>query len=130
MTTQATAGTASIEATSAPAWPSIRHAGRAVLAAAVLGLAGQLLFVDVGLGVNFPIAIGLLLVAGWRLGSRTPPLTSVDAWLAPAALAYAAFAAVRAAPNIVTLDAWQAWNLGREAAREALDAAARRDELP
>jgi hypothetical protein len=81
---------------------AIRGAGRVVVAAAALGLAGQLLFFDVGLGINFPIFVGLLLVAAWRL--RREPLNRLDLWLAPAALAFAAFAAIRADATLVALD--------------------------
>jgi len=96
----------SVPATAAPvAWrPAIRAAGRVVAVAALLGLIGQLLFFDVGLGINLPIAIGLLLAGGWFVRRRTPSLMSPDAWLAPAALLFAAFAALRADPTIVFLD--------------------------
>jgi hypothetical protein len=95
-----------IATTAAPVgWlPSIRSAGRAVAGAALLGLIGQLLFFDVGLGINLPLAIGLLLVAGWVVRRRSPSLLSPEAWLAPAAIAFAGFAAVRADPTIVFLD--------------------------
>ena len=87
------------------AWrPSIRAAGRVVTTAGLLGLIGQLLFFDVGLGINLPLAVGLLLVGGWLVRRRTPSLRSPDAWLAPAAVAFASFAAVRADPTIVFLD--------------------------
>lgn len=82
----------------------IRGAGRVVMVGAALGVAGQLLFFDVGLGINFPLAILLLLGAGWsarRPGGR-PALA--DAWLAPAAVAFAAFAAVRADATLLMLD--------------------------
>ena len=96
----------SVASTTAPfAWrPSIRAAGRVVALAGLLGLIGQLLFFDVGLGVNLPIGIGLLLVGGWLVTRRTPRLRSPDAWLAPAAVLFAGFAAVRADPTIVLLD--------------------------
>ena len=95
-----------VPATAAPmAWrPVIRMAGRVVAVAALLGLIGQLLFFDVGLGINLPIAIGLLLVGGWLVRRRTPSLANPDAWLAPGALLFAAFAALRADPTIVALD--------------------------
>jgi len=82
----------------------IWRAGRVVLVGAGLGLAGQILFFDVGLGINLPIAVALLLAAGWvarRPGSRVHPW---DAWLAPAAVAFAAFAANRADTTIASLD--------------------------
>lgn len=106
MATQAAARAASVdESASAAPLPTVRHAARLILTAAALGLAGQLLFVGVGLGINFPIAIGLLLVGGWRLRLRTPSIRNPDAWLARTAVVFAAFAAVRADPTIVTLDA-------------------------
>ncbi|HET8776452.1 MAG TPA: DUF4173 domain-containing protein, partial [Candidatus Limnocylindria bacterium] len=95
------AGVTTIAARSTPT-TAIRHAGQVVVAAAALGLAGQLLFFDVGLGINFPIFIGLLLVAAWRL--RREPISRLDLWLAPAAVAFAAFAAIRADATLVSLD--------------------------
>jgi hypothetical protein len=92
-------------ADSAGAEPArIRHAGRVVAIGAALGLVGQLLFFDVGLGINLPIAIALLLVGGWM---ARPPATRpslADAWLGPAAVLFAAFAALRADTTLVTLD--------------------------
>ncbi|MGH2401428.1 MAG: DUF4153 domain-containing protein [Candidatus Limnocylindria bacterium] len=84
--------------------PAIRRAGRVVTIAAILGIVGQLLFVDAGLGINFPLAIAALLVGGWMVRRRTPSLRDPDAWLAPSSLVFASFAAVRADPSIVTLD--------------------------
>lgn len=84
--------------------PLIVHAGRVVALAGGLGVVGQLLFFGVGLGINFPLAIGVLLLGGWLVRRRTPRLWELDAWLAPAALTFAAFAAIRADPAIVALD--------------------------
>ncbi|MGI8830829.1 MAG: DUF4153 domain-containing protein [Candidatus Limnocylindria bacterium] len=84
--------------------PAIRNAVGVVGAAAVLGLAGQLLFFDVGLGINYPIFITALLGAGWALRRPTPSPMHRDLWLAPAAIAFAVFAAIRADATIVTLD--------------------------
>jgi len=84
--------------------PAIRNAGLVLAAAGALGLIGQLLFFDVGLGINFPIAIGLLLAGGWMLRRRPTPLDLRDVWLSPVALTFAAFAALRADPAIVALD--------------------------
>ena len=52
----------------------IRRAGRVLLAAGLLGIVGQLLFFDVALGVNFPMAICLLVVGGsvMRVGRSGP----------------------------------------------------------
>lgn len=105
MTREATTGTIASPAAEVGGWrPRIIRAGRVVAAAGALGAAGQLLFYDVGLGINFPLAIGLLLRGGWVVRRRTPRLQELDAWLAPAALSFAAFAAIRADPAIVALD--------------------------
>ena len=84
--------------------PTIQRAGRVLLAAGAFGIVGQVLFFGVGLGINFPIALGLLLAGGWLIRRPAARIDWRDAWLAPAALALAAFAAVRADPPIVALD--------------------------
>lgn len=84
--------------------PAIRNAARIVIVGAVIGLVGQLLLYDVGVGINAPILVALLLGAGWMLRRplRRPMLR--DLWLAPASVVFAGFAAVRADPNLVALD--------------------------
>jgi Domain of unknown function (DUF4173) len=82
----------------------IQRAGRVLLAAGAFGVIGEVLFFDVGLGVNFPVAMALVLAGGWLLRRPGTRIEAPDAWLAPAALAFAAFAAVRADPTIVALD--------------------------
>lgn len=84
--------------------PAIRNAARVVLTGAGIGLLGQLLFYDVWLGINAAILATVVLAAGWflRRPLRRPMLG--DLWLAPAAVAFAGFAAVRADPNLVALD--------------------------
>jgi len=84
---------------------TIGRAAHVVLAAIVLGILGQLLFFDVAIGVNFPIAIGLLVASGWLLKRPMTRVGRVDLWLGPAAVAFAAFAAIRADTTIVLLDA-------------------------
>ena len=84
--------------------PIVHRAGRVLLAAGAFGVVGQALFFGVGLGINFPISIALILAGGWMLRRRGARIDAWDAWLAPAALAFAAFAAVRADPTIVALD--------------------------
>jgi len=98
----ATAGSAAAEAVARRV--DIPRAGRVLAVAAALGAAGQLLFFGVGLGINYPLAIGLLLLGGWTVRRRSPRLRDLDAWLAPAAVSFAAFAAIRADPTIVALD--------------------------
>ena len=83
---------------------SIGRAGRVVLAAVALGIAGQLLFFDVAVGVNFPIAIALLVAVGWMLRRPMTRVERRDLWLGPAAVVFASFAALRADTTIVVLD--------------------------
>ena len=72
--------------------------------AGAFGVFGHILFFGVGLGINFPIAIALVLAGGWMLRDPQTRIDRWDTWLAPAALAFAAFAALRADPTIVALD--------------------------
>lgn len=94
-----------------PAQPAIRHGGRILLAAGAFGIGGQILFYDVGTGINFPIAVALLLAGAWLLRRRAGRPMRRDLWLGPAAVAFAAMAAIRADPTIVTLDAFTALGL-------------------
>ena len=109
----------------------IRDAGRVVLIGASVGVAGQLLFFDVALGVNFPIAILLLLAGGWVARRPDTRPSSTDAWLGPAAVLFAAFAALRSDATLVGLDVLTALGLsgaalatfgGRELVRRPLPA--------
>ena len=84
MTTDATVRTGTAPARAEPV-PIIQRAGRVLLAAGAFGVVGQLLFFDVGLGINFPIAIGLFLAGGWLLRRIAARIDRRDAWLAPAA---------------------------------------------
>lgn len=88
---------------SATSRPTVRHAGRVLLVAGALGVLGQLLFFGVGLGINYPIAIALLIGGAW-LVRREPRVGLRDAWLGPAAIGFASFAAVRSDPGLVALD--------------------------
>lgn len=85
------------------------RAARVVLLATGLGIAAQLLFYDTGIGLNLPLALGTLLVAGWLVrptGARRP--RARDAWLPVAAVACAAFVALRGDATLQVLDAWAA----------------------
>jgi hypothetical protein len=76
-----------------------------LLAAAGIGLLSQLLFFDVGLGINYPIAIAALLAAAWLLGERRGRIPRLaDAWLPLVAVTLAAFVAVRGDRTLVALD--------------------------
>jgi hypothetical protein len=89
----------------------IRSAGRVVLIGAALGVGGQLLFYGVGLGVNFPIAILLLLAGGWAARGPGVRPSLADAWLGPAALVFAAFTALRSDVTLLRLDVLTALGL-------------------
>ncbi len=111
MTTDAAVDTLPSRTIDAPR-PAIRNAALVVATAGGLGLLGQLLFFEVGFGINIPIALTLLLIAGWLLRHRGRPPAPLDAWLAPAAIAFAAFVAIRADPVIQFLDVITALALG------------------
>jgi hypothetical protein len=83
----------------------IAGAGRVVLSAAALGVAGQLLFFDVGIGLNLPVAVLLLLGAASVLRRPDTRVSLADGWMPAAALALAAFSALRADATLVALDA-------------------------
>ncbi|HEX6140217.1 MAG TPA: DUF4173 domain-containing protein [Candidatus Limnocylindria bacterium] len=94
-----------------PAADDLREAVAAVpravailLASAGLGLLAQLLFFEVGLGINYPLMLAALLAAGWLIagGARLPRLT--DAWLPVAALVLGAFVALRGDRTLLALD--------------------------
>ena len=89
----------------AVAGPAFPKALPIAVGALGLGILAQLLFFDVGLGINFPIAIAALLFAGWLAGgSPLRRLRPVDAWLPVAALVFAVFVALRGDPTLVALD--------------------------
>jgi hypothetical protein len=81
----------------------IRGAGRILVVGLALGVLGQLLFYGVGLGLNVLLIVAALLLAAVRLRgqARSAP---ADAWLAPAALVLAAFAALRGDAALVAID--------------------------
>ena len=112
MTADATVQSDSTAVPVPAARPVIRDPLRVVAVAAAIGLAGQLLFFDVALGINVPIALLLLLGGGWALRQRAQQICAADAWLAPAAILFAAFAALRADPALVFLDILAALGLG------------------
>ena len=79
-----------------------------------MGVATDILFRGNALGVNVPIDLALLLVAGALAAgpARIRRVDRLDAWLAPAALAFAAFVALRADPALVAVDVVGAVILG------------------
>lgn len=83
---------------------AIGRASVVLLVAGALGILGQLLFFDVAIGLNFPIAVALLVGGGWLLKRPMTRVERRDLWLGPAAVAFGAFAAIRADATIVGLD--------------------------
>jgi hypothetical protein len=83
---------------------TVHRVGRVLGAGAVLGLIGQLLFFGVGIGLNLPLGVALALVGGWLTRQPVARISVADAWLGPAAIVFATFAAVRADRSMVTLD--------------------------
>ena len=83
--------------------PSI--ARRAVAAALVAGLAVELLFDRVALGINVPIATVGVLVLVALLGRRQPA-DPLDWWLPGVAIAASIGPALRTDPTVVALNVW------------------------
>jgi hypothetical protein len=70
-----------------------------------LGMLAQLLFFDVGLGINVPIAIVALLLAAWLASGRSwRTLHPADAWMPLVAIVLAACVALRGDRTLVALD--------------------------
>jgi hypothetical protein len=84
--------------------PAVFRAGRVVAFGLAFGLTGQLLFFDVGIGLNYPLALALLLCGGWIGRQRSVARRGMDLVLPIAALVLATFVAIRADPSIVMLD--------------------------
>lgn len=83
------------------------------IAAVGIGLLAQWLFVGARFGINAPIALAALLAAAWFLRAAGAPRPRLrDAWLAIAAVTFAAFAALRGDVNLVDLDLLAALALG------------------
>lgn len=89
-------------------------ARRLLAVALVLGVATDLLFHGNGLGLNVPLDLALLLLAGVLAAGprRLRQVDPLDAWLAPAALLLAAFVALRTDPALVAVDILGAVVLG------------------
>ena len=82
-----------------------RDAATIGLAALAIGLLAQFLFIDAAFGVNVPIATTALLAAGWLVRDRSRPKPRlVDAWLAPMAIVFSGFVALRGDVTLVDLD--------------------------
>ena len=79
-------------------------ARRLIVVALTLGLLAELILDGPAYGVNIVILVGAILAAGWLLRRRGRAPDPLDAWLPAAALALAAFVAVRGDPLMALLD--------------------------
>lgn len=91
-------------------WPAdedgrVRRPVATLLAAVLLGAAGQQLFFARDRGANVLVATALLLAIAWRLRPADGHADIRDAWLPAAALTFAAFCAVRTDRALVAFDA-------------------------
>lgn len=82
-------------------------ARRAVMAALAGGIVAELLFDDVALGINVPIATLATLALVALLGRRRPA-DPLDWWLPAVAVAASLGPALRTDPSVVALDGWLA----------------------
>lgn len=82
-----------------------RHrARRLLLVALAVGVLTDVLLHGSAFGLNIPILIATVLVAGWRFRREGRAPDRLDAWLPIAALVLAGFVAVRADPFLAVLD--------------------------
>ena len=83
-------------------------ATRALIGAAVIGVAAQAWLFRTALGINLLLLTAAVLAAGWiiaRLAGRADRLDPLDAWLPVAALVVAGMIGLRSDPTLVFLDA-------------------------
>ncbi len=73
------------------------------MALAIGGLA-QLLLVGQGIDINVVLLVAGLLAGAWLVRRREASLDRLDRWLPPAALAFAALAAIRSSPSLIDFD--------------------------
>jgi hypothetical protein len=81
-----------------------RLARRIALAALVSGIAADVLFDRVGLGINVPITVAVALVATSLFRPRAATIDRWDLWLPPVALLAALTIAIRSDPVLILLD--------------------------
>ena len=77
---------------------------RMVVAAAIAGLVGQLLLVGQSIGINLVLWVILVLATAWLLRRPTTRPDRLDLWLPMAALAFAAFPALRSDGTLIPFD--------------------------
>lgn len=86
---------------------------RRLLAVSLLvGIGAQALFYRTALGVNLALLMAVVLAVAFVVRRRGARIDRADLWIAPAALAFAAFPAIRADPALVGFDMLAAALLG------------------
>ena len=95
---------------------SLRPFVQAIPIAIVLGLVAEILFDGPALGLGVLAFVTLLLCAGLLVGPANSHLDRADLWLAPGALVFAAFIALRADPTLILFDLVAALSLATGAA--------------
>ncbi len=81
-----------------------RRAAVTLALALLLGVASQYLFYGQALGVNFPLATGLFLVAAWTLRAPGKAIRRIDLWIPASAFTFAAFVSLRADATLMFFD--------------------------
>ena len=89
-----------------------RTAARLLGGALALGTLAEMLFFGTPLGINLPIAVAALLACAALARPARRRLDRADLWLGPAALLFAAFAALRTDPALLVFDVPAAIALG------------------
>jgi hypothetical protein len=95
---------------------SLRPLAHAITVALVLGLVAEVLFDGPVLGLGVPVFVALLLGAGLLVRPAGSHLDRTDLWLAPCALVFAGFVALRADPTLIFFDLVAALSLATGAA--------------
>jgi hypothetical protein len=90
-------------------------ARRLLAAALVIGVLAQALLFRTALGLNVVLLVVAVVASAFLLRRPAARLDRLDAWIPPAALAFAGFIAVRADPFLVFVDALAALGLGAAA---------------
>src|SRR5258706_14337744 len=81
-----------------------RFARRLVILALVGGIAADVLFDRVGLGINVPLFVSAILLAALRLRPADARLDRFDAWLSVVAVSLTEVVAIRNDPVVTFLD--------------------------
>ena len=95
---------------------SLRPYGRSLAIALVLGLVAEILFDGPALGIGVLVFVGSLLLGALLVRPAGAPFDRADLWIAPCALVFAGFIALRADPTLILFDLVAALSLAAGAA--------------